>query len=89
LRGHFGQALVELLQDPPLNQHSSADQCGVVRNLVEIHPTELAQDQAVSHLMFRLIKAQAIYAFDSHHAQDHFDKGRVPPGSLSLWKALG
>ncbi len=57
-----------------LNEVRPADQRRVVRHFFQIHPTELPQDQAVTHPLLRLLIAPAIQVLDDQHPQDHFHR---------------
>jgi hypothetical protein len=60
LSSQLRDALIERLQRLRLDQSGAFDQHRVIRDALEIHPAELAQDQAVADLLFSLFVAVPI-----------------------------
>lgn len=56
-----------------------ADQCGVIRDRLQIDPAELAQDQAVAHETLDLGIAPAVQSAHEQQPQDDLDRRGGPP----------
>ena len=62
------------------------DQGGVVGDLLEVDPAELAEDQAVVDEVLGLLVAPAIEPHDHEHAEDDLDRcgGPAPGAGLGM-----
>src|ERR687886_1179279 len=82
----LNHALVEGEERLWRDEVGPAQQCGVVRHLLQINAAELAQDQTVGDEVLNLLVAPAVEALDHKQAQNDLDRRARASEDQAVWR---